>query len=152
MMKSLRQGKQRRVGGGPHGSRQKSWGSGQQVVPEFTLSQRVMGDLKPILSSQMHGSPGNVPPAPDLSLVTMAHIPSVTLGLGSFLGGSLIETEVPSDQHLPKARSQDPRMVYCGFVSPGWVKGNLHLRVLVFVAGSHSHEDQGPGFGLGTQN
>lgn len=100
----------------------------------------------------MHGSSGKVPPTPDLSLVTMAHTPSVTLGLGSFPGGSLIETEVPWDQHLPKAWSQDPRLVYCGFVSPGWAKGNLHLRVLVFVAGSQSHEDQEPGFGLGNQN
>lgn len=104
-MRSLGQGKQRRVVGGPHGWRQKSQGSGQQVGPELAFSQRAMSDLKPILSSQVHRSPGKVPPAPDLSLafVTMAHTPSVTLGLGSFLGGSLIETKVPWDQHLPRA-------------------------------------------------
>lgn len=62
-MRSLRRRKQRTVGGG------------QQIGPERALSQRATSDLKPVLGSQVHGSPGKVPSAPDLSLVlvTMGH-------------------------------------------------------------------------------
>lgn len=61
---------------------------------------------------------------PQISLLSLSpwhtHTPSITLGLGKFPGGSLIETKVPWDQRLPKAWSQDPRMICCGFGSPGW--------------------------------
>lgn len=46
-----------------------------------------------------------------LVLVTVVHTLSVTPRLGSFLAGSLRETEVPREQHLPKAWSWNSRRV-----------------------------------------
>lgn len=99
--------------------------SGQQVFPELALSQGAVSHLESILSSQVRGSPGKVPPASNLPLVLVpvAHTPSVTLGPGSFPGGSFIETKAPWDQPLPAAWYWDPRTVCSVFGSPGKVKG-----------------------------